>query len=71
MRHHISIAGVSEETLTFVGYVLVYEDGDTKVYSHFGTEVIVDKSDPFLLVDDLNDLPLIKGDVIAVPDDPD
>jgi hypothetical protein len=67
MRHYVSVSGVSDETLEFVGYVLVSEDADTKIYSHFGEEVIVDKEDPFIYVDDINDLPFMKGDVIIVP----
>ena len=70
MKYHVNIADVSDETLAFVGYVLVYEDGDTKVYLNFGTEIVVDKSDPFILVEDANDLPILGKDYIRVPDPP-
>lgn len=67
MRHYVSIEHVSEETLSFLGYILFSEDEHTKVYYHLGEEIIVDKADPFIYVDDANDVPLFRGDVMAIP----
>ena len=70
MRYYVSIANVTDETLQFLGYVLVAEDDNTKLSSHFGDELLVDKEDPFLLVDDVNDVQLIRGagEIISTPD---
>ncbi len=70
MRHFVSVENVSEETLEFLGYFLVHEDQDHKLYLHKGDEIIVMKSDPFIYVEDINDVELFKGDVMSVPDDP-
>jgi len=50
--------------------VLVHETDDLKIYNHFGDEMIVDKADPFLLVDDINDAVALGSEVIALPRPP-
>lgn len=70
MRHHVSIAHVSEETLDFLGYFLIAEDDDHKLYHCKGEHIIVAKDDPYLYVEDWNDAELLKGDVMSVPDTP-
>ena len=75
MRHYVSIAGVDDEFLSFLGYVVVFEDEHTKIYLHHGDETVVDKDDPFLLLDDVNDASIIRErrrsgvEVISIPGD--
>jgi hypothetical protein len=69
-RCYVSIKDVSDELLGVLGYVLVHETDDLKIYNHFGDEMIVDKADPFLLVDDINDAVALGSEVIALPRPP-
>ena len=75
MRYYVSIAGVPDEFLEFLGYVPVAdaETDELKAYRRKGELMIVKKSDPFLLVDDLNDKRILKGRNIMTipPDEPD
>lgn len=66
-RYYVSVAHISDEFLGLLGYVLIHESAEFKIYSHFGDEVIVDKADPFILVDDVNDAVAMGSEVIAVP----
>jgi hypothetical protein len=66
-RCYVSIKNVSEEVLSVLGYTLVHETDDTKIYNHFGDEHIVDKSDPFLMMDDVNDAIHLGSEVIRLP----
>ncbi len=60
-RFYVNIAGISQEFLDFLGYVVVYEDGEFKVLSHKGDIHVIDKSRPRLYVDDQNDAGLLGG----------
>lgn len=66
MRVYVSLDGVTEGQLEFLGYILLAEDEEFKVYYHQGEEVIVDKNDPFIYVDDLNDASLFGAQIFRV-----
>lgn len=65
-RVYVSLDGVSEETLNFLGYYCIGENEEFKIYYHKGEEIIVDKSKPYILVDDLNDAKLFGNEVIEI-----
>lgn len=70
MRYYVSIAGVPDEFLEFLGYVPVpdAETDELKAYRRKGELMLVKKSDPFLLVDDLNDKRILKGrNIMTIP----
>lgn len=67
MLYYVSIKNVSDEQLKFLGYILVSEDADTRLYRHFGEDILVDRADPFIYVDDLNDAILLGGETVTVP----
>ena len=70
MRYYVSIAGVPDEFLEFLGYVPVpeAETNELKAYRRKGELMIVKRSDPFLLVDDLNDKRILKGrSIMTIP----
>lgn len=70
---YVSIDGVSDEFLAFLGYTVVAESEEFKLYRHpDGDETIVDLSDPHLLVEDVNDAKYImqesrNGTIIVAP----
>ncbi len=70
---YVSIDGVSDDTLKFLGYNLVKENDDYKIYNHVytGDDQIVDKrGTPYLYVDDINDSIAIRASrVIPAPRD--
>ena len=61
------LEGVTDEQLAFLGYILVEETDDTKLYYHLGDYVIVDKDDPFIFVHDHNDAISLGTEAISVP----
>jgi hypothetical protein len=65
---YVRLEGVSEDQLEFLGYILMDENTETKVYYHLGDYIIVDKSDPFLFVHDYNDAALLGSEAISVPE---
>lgn len=68
MRYYVSIAGVADEFLEFLGYMLVEENEEFKVYLRHGELMPVKKANPFLYVDDLNDARILKGrNLMAIP----
>jgi hypothetical protein len=68
MRYYVSIAGVPDEFLEFLGYVFVREDDDLKVYRRKDELMFVKKANPFLFVDDLNDKRILKGrSIMTIP----
>ena len=70
MRYYVSIAGVPDEFLEFLGYVVVpdIETDELKVYRRHGELMIVKKANPFLYVDDLNDARILKSrNMMAIP----
>lgn len=66
MRVYVSLDGVSEEQLQFLGYILISENDEFRVYYHLGEEVIVEKADPFIYVEDLNDAALFGSEIFRV-----
>ncbi|HCX66964.1 hypothetical protein [Parvibaculum sp.] len=73
-RWYVSIEGIGDDFLAFLGYTLVDEDDDFKAYLHYSGDVhIVAKEGPkFLYVDDLNDtLALRAARIIPGPDEGD
>jgi hypothetical protein len=59
-RFYVSIAGVPDEFLEFLGYVRIEETDEFKVYLRHGELVVVKKTNPYLYVDDLNDARILK-----------
>lgn len=57
MRFYVDIEHLTDDQLGFLGYTLVSENADFKMYNQYnGNEHIVDKNGrKFLYVDDLND----------------
>jgi hypothetical protein len=54
-RWCVDVGHLTNDQMAFFGYVLVAENEDFAVYRHYGEDIIVSKSDRFILVDDLND----------------
>jgi hypothetical protein len=67
---YVRLDGVTEEQLEFLGYILINEDEDTKIYYHLGDHIIVDKSDPFMFVHDQNDASILGNEAISIPKGP-
>jgi hypothetical protein len=65
---YVRIDNIPEEKLEFLGYILMDENEDTKIYYHLGDYIIVDKSDPFLFVHDYNDAAILGSEAISVPE---
>ncbi len=66
---YVSMDGVSAEMLEMLGYYLLSEDPSFKVYYHKGDEIIVDKSDPFIYVDVVNDASYFGSDILSIDRD--
>lgn len=60
-RFYVNIEGIPEDFLEFLGYDLIKENDEFKLYNHIptGEECIVKKDNPYLLVEDSNDASLI------------
>lgn len=55
-RFFVRVLGVSDDVLGFLGFRLVDEDGEFKVYEDLsGKDHIVEKTNPFIYVTDFND----------------
>lgn len=67
MAFYVSLDGVDEDTLSIVGFVLIDENEATKLYRYCGEDILVDKSDPFVYVDDLNDAAILGSEIIPMP----
>jgi hypothetical protein len=53
---HVSIEGVSEDVLNFLGIVKISETDDFDIYEDFeGRVSMADKANPYVWVDDIND----------------
>jgi hypothetical protein len=62
MGKYVDITGISDSFLGFMGYVLVSEDDEFKIYTCKGEEIILSKIPPiFLFVEDDNDVPILRG----------
>lgn len=68
--HYVSIKEISDEKLEVLGYIAIDENEHTKTYYHFGEEMIVDKADPFIYVDDINDARSLGSEAIVFPAQP-
>ena len=64
---YVRLDNVTDEQLEFLGYILMEENADTKVYYHLGDYIVVDKSDPFMFVHDHNDASILGTEAISVP----
>jgi hypothetical protein len=60
-RFYVNIEGVSQAALDFLGYIVIFENNEFKILSHKGDVHVVDKSKPYLYVDDKNDQELLSG----------
>ena len=60
--YYVSIEGISDEFLKFMGYDFVAEDGLFKLYrDYYGEEHVVNKARPRLFVDDPNDAAILAS----------
>jgi len=66
VRIYVSLDNVTEEQLNFLGYYPIAENELFKVYLHKGEEIVVDKSDAFILVDDPNDAALLGKEIFQI-----
>lgn len=54
--YYVGISGITDADLGFMGYTLVGQNDEFKMYQDYRGEVhIVDKESPMLKVDDVND----------------
>lgn len=59
---YVNISHLDDTALAFFGYTLIDEDTDQKLYLCYdGEEHIVDKRNPHLLVEDVNDANAMKA----------
>ena len=62
MRFYVRIDGVSDEDLGFLGFTLVGESDQFKLYrDYYGEEFIVDRTAPYMFVDDVNDYEILRA----------
>lgn len=66
MYYYVRIDGIPEQTLAFMGYMKIVENEEFILYQHKGDEIIVDRSDMMLKVDDINDALLLGDDIFKV-----
>jgi hypothetical protein len=64
-RFYVSIAGVSQSFLDFLGYFSLFEDEEFRILMHKDDLHFVDKNKPYLYVDDVNDAALLNGPFMA------
>ena len=64
---YVRLDNIPEEKLEFLGYILVEETSEFKIYYHLGDYILVDKNDPFMFVHDHNDATLLGSEAISVP----
>ncbi|WP_338241545.1 hypothetical protein [Aurantiacibacter hainanensis] len=67
MGFYVSLDGVDDGTLLLAGFVLIEEGEAYKIYRHYGEDVIVDKDDPFVVVEDINDAAVLGSEIIPIP----
>lgn len=67
MGFYVNLENVNDLQLSLAGFVLVSENDDFRVFRHFGEDVIVDKSDPFVIVDDINDAAVLGSEIVPMP----
>jgi hypothetical protein len=66
-KFYVSIQGITDEQLLFLGYRLVKEDPKFKLFEDYkGDEYIVEKSNPWMYVDDMNDAIYLNGNHVIV-----
>lgn len=73
-RWYVSIDGISDDTLAFLGYTLIGQDDDFKLYSHYAGDrhLVAKNGSKFLYVDDLNDALALNAErVVPAPDEDD
>lgn len=59
---YVRIDGISDEELAFLGYTVIVDDQQFKLYRDYrGDEYIVDQSNPYILVDDANDAMILSA----------
>ena len=58
---YVKIGHLSDAELSFLGYSLI-KDAETKLYQRYdGEEYLVDKANPILAVNDMNDAMIMKA----------
>ena len=67
MGFYVNLKDADDGHLLLAGYVLIDENDQYWVYRHFGDDIIVDKSDPFIVVDDINDAAILGSDIVPMP----
>ena len=65
-RFYVSLDDISDDKLSFLGYSLIREDGEFKLYQDYkGDEYLIRKEDPFIYVDDVNDALYLNASIVA------
>jgi hypothetical protein len=67
MGFYVRLDEIDDELLQLAGFVRIAENEKFIIYSHFGDDVIVNKHDPFVIVDDVNDAAMLGSDIIPMP----
>lgn len=67
MGYYVSLDNVDDLTLSIVGFVLIDENEAYWLYRYQGEDVLVDKDDPFVIVDDINDAAILGFEIIPMP----
>ncbi|MEM7689678.1 MAG: hypothetical protein AAF291_11720 [Pseudomonadota bacterium] len=67
MGFYVNLEDVNDLQLAIAGFVLVSDNEQFRVYRHLGEDVIVDKSDPFVVVDDINDAAVLGSEIVPMP----
>lgn len=71
-RVFVQIPNVSDEFLEFLGYLKIQETEEFKVYLRHGDPIVVQKTNPYLYVDDLNDARILKDrNMMEIPPEDD
>lgn len=62
MGHFVEVSGVPTDVLELLGWVLIEETEEFRVFIKKGELFIVDKTPPsFIFVDDYNDVPILRS----------
>ncbi len=67
MGFYVNLQNVDDGQLLVAGFVLIGENDHFRIYRHYGEDVIVDKSDPFVIVEDINDAAVLGSDIVPMP----
>lgn len=67
MEVYVRLDNVEPSALLLAGFVLTEQNEAFRIYRHRGEDVIVQKDDPFVIVDDINYAATLGYEVIPLP----